>query len=181
MSAIASNIRVSASWLRDTVFAGETIECHITFKNIAELAHAEGSLDGSQVRSVSIGEGHKRASIVQAQGQRLLPNTHQTSGNRGSRTASSSGRGSAMAPVPTRSESWNGASSRAKAAPSQHRRSVSILSMGAVEPESDTNLANGGWFGQSHQTRKSHTRSASLQIFSRSQGAMNAIPGGKCP
>src|SRR5277367_3160708 len=52
MSPFTSNIRVFVQWSEQTVFAGEDIECQITFKNVAAVPNAPrssshpGSLNG---------------------------------------------------------------------------------------------------------------------------------------
>ncbi|OKL62588.1 hypothetical protein UA08_02964 [Talaromyces atroroseus] len=182
-----SDLQVFVKWKEQTVFAGEDVECTITFKNVAEIAESEPSTPHPQ---------HQRRTSRSLNADGYLPAksspTFFFSGNRRSvpssprRPALGSHRVSASLSSPlTGSHSFPPlhAPSHLNNGPNhQHKRSVSILSIesdngGALEktPVSTQFSRPGPW---------AHGRSASLQITpNRAGGLEDFLPsgGGRSP
>lgn len=140
-----SNIQVSVEWQRPTVFAGEDVECRITFRNISQSSSLRLS----------------RSPNVQPYGQGV--GTHRAFGIKSfdGYKAKRPGENSELQPPSALSNS--GLSSGAgKVADHKHRRSVSIVSLGCEKPSKER-------FSQGHTTApnrwtRGHSRTASLQI-----------------
>ena len=160
----ASNIRVFVQWKDATVFAGEDVECTITFKNVA----APAGLDRSPVRRPNgFAPGGER--------QRKLPPVPSTTKPSMSRNSSFvsqkpppnlrghrptlslntpstlGGRGS---PAPPNAASGN------KTSGNGHGRSLSIISIG-TDAATETGLNRGA---SPRRPSRGHARSGSLQI-----------------
>lgn len=172
MSTPLTNIRVFVQWTEQTVFAGEDIECQITFKNVAPIPNSSSATVTLQPPSANglapAGDRQRKTPAAQVKnGSALSPRPAPP--NRGHRTTLS-----LNVPVNTvRSQAapelWNGASSKGKEA-SAHKRSVSIISIGASENGVVGDIAGHGGKGERPRGSKSHGRSASLQIVPRRNG-----------
>jgi hypothetical protein len=160
---MTSNIRVFVQWKNSTVFAGEDIECTITFKNVAPPS----GRDPSPLRA-------KQNGFVGAERQRKLPPVHSSTRPSMSRNSSLS---SQMPPPHLRAHRPalslntpstagglrshvppNGAFSNGGATPT-HGKSLSIMSLG-------TDAATEVSYDRSATKRpmRGHGRSASLQV-----------------
>lgn len=183
MVAMPSDLQVFVKWKEQTVFAGEDVECTITFKNVAEIAEEKANNTSHQQqhqrkvsRPLNALNGSNNDGYFAAKSsptfffngsRRSVPSSPRRptlGSHRVSASLTSPLTGShSFPPLHTPSQLNNGAPNSHK-----HKRSVSILSI-----ESD----NGGALDKSPATQYSrsrswgHGRSASLQIPpSRSNG-----------
>lgn len=174
----SSNIRAFVQWREPSVYAGEDIECIITFKNIAissreeeeseelrQVKHAgvtKETLLGS--RAPSAAEPHSRRTSV-AQGKRThsrAPSVASTKGPPLARAhrptlslnvvSNSAGNGPHTAPVSIQTPN--------SAVKASHGRSLSIVSLSS-DKTSETRAASMGTMAK--RPVRGHTRSASLQ------------------
>ncbi|KAI9840197.1 MAG: hypothetical protein M1838_004183 [Thelocarpon superellum] len=180
MPAPASSIRAFVQWTDQTVYAGEDIQCKITFKNVApapggpkaatSVPKANGFAPGGErqrktlplqsapttSRSTPV---HPPRSPVPGPSHRQSLSLNGPFG--GSRSFPSGGGGTAS-------------KGRAPAPGHKHRRSISIVSLGSDEGAQTQNMANAA-----RRPLHAHGRSASLQVVPRRAPAMNgsAMPG----
>lgn len=165
---MSSNIRVFVQWKHSTVFAGEDIECTITFKNIA----LPNGRDRSPIRNANgFAAGGER--------QRKLPPVHSSTRPSVSRNSSYASQGPLQhlrghrptlslhtasstaerrSPVPP-----SGAFNNGSAIPAQksgHGRSLSIMSIGTDATEASLDQT-----APSRRPTRGHGRSASLQVM----------------
>jgi hypothetical protein len=178
MSTPSTNIRVFVQWTEQTVFAGEEIECQITFKNVASNPPPPRTLlhPPSTNGFAYGGERQRKSPIAQVRNSNSL-NQRPPPPTRGHRSTIS-----LTAPVGIgRSQpgpgSWAG-HSKASASGSTHKRSVSIISIGASEGAADDTTSNGiaGTIDGQRMARQ-HRRSASLQITPRRNGMNGPVSG----
>lgn len=176
----ASNIRVFVRWTEQTVFAGEDIECQITFKNIAPVPGLQrSSPQTSSTNGFAPIEERRKATPSQTSSatfkSNLLHSSRIPPSPRGHRSTVSltvppvNGRFSHGGPGSERA-----GHSKANAGGHQHKRSLSIISMGASD---DT--ANGTASEAGEKTRRSgrgHGRAASLQIVPGRNGSSDRGP-----
>ena len=169
MSTAPTNIRVFVQWAQQTVFTGEDIECHITFKNVAASALSVKALQRSRGNvHVPGGERQKRTAIVATKDKPLVSARQAIS--RGHRaTLSLNGPLDAGRTLPG-PESLNGSHETASRT-TTHRRSVSIISMGASEAAVEDVRNHHELVDRSSRRSKGHGRSTSLQIVPRRCGA----------
>ncbi|KFX94712.1 hypothetical protein V490_04235 [Pseudogymnoascus sp. VKM F-3557] len=172
-----SNIRVCVEWSQSTVFAGEEVGCKITFKNIAAIpgnprippnpsgTHGPSPL-GERHRktktttSSQISDGRGRASNVS--NSLSLPNTR---GHRSALSLNVPAAGKFQQPD-TRLGNDNVSESAPRSKGHSHRRSVSIISLGANETAgSDISGSNSN--EPPRVPFRRHGRAASLQIVPR--------------
>jgi len=180
---MTSNIRVFVQWKDSTVFAGEDIECTITFKNVAPPS----GRDRSPLRT-------KQNGFSGTDRQRKLPPVNSSTRPSVSRNSSVgshappphlrthrptlslhtlSNAGDRRSPVPPNGSLKNGSAAHAPATTPTHGRSLSIMSMGtdtATEVGHDRGAA-------SKRPMKGHGRSASLQVI---PGRSSPFPGIVC-
>ncbi|KAI1322983.1 Rgp1-domain-containing protein [Xylariaceae sp. FL0255] len=167
-----SNIRVFIKWDEQTVFAGEELRCHITFKNIAPAANA-------QITSIT---NPRQSSLSSPRPDRPrqpspLSSPHPPKTTNGLIPPPAAGRGhrsTLSLNVPTTASRLRNATPQwpppQMPPPSQrsghsHKRSLSIISIGSNATVEDVN-------GNSSPARfqrpsRGHGRSASLQIVPR--------------
>lgn len=179
MSTPLTNIRVFVEWTEPTVFAGEDIECEITFKNVATTptpsrttlhpAAANGFASG--------GERQRKAPGPPVKSSTLSPRPAGPA--RGHRTTLS-----LTAPVTAvrspqiASGSFNGGHSRAGKESGGHKRSVSIISIGASETGVDDVASYSSLPEGPRRVSRGHGRSASLQIVPRRNGVAGGPTSG---
>ncbi|CAG8956902.1 hypothetical protein HYFRA_00012357 [Hymenoscyphus fraxineus] len=188
MSAPLSNIRVFVQWTEQTVFAGEDIECEITFKNIATTtAHtntsSRTSLHPSSATGNGIGNGIANGNGFAPGGDRPRKASVQNNGSASPRPRppkSQKGHKATLslnAPVSVHShrvsDSWNTAPVNGVKTGNGHSRSVSIISIAASETSTTggSTTANGSSVVDRPGRPRGHSRSASLQIVPRRNGA----------
>ncbi|TVY31183.1 Protein sat1 [Lachnellula hyalina] len=173
MSTPLTNIRVFVQWTEQTVFAGEDIECQVTFKNIAPTPTPSraATLHPPSVNGPAPGGERQRKSPVSQvkNGSVLSSSSRPAQPSRGHRTTMS-----LNVPVNTvrsqgASDSWNGAPMKGREG-SAHKRSVSIISISASENGVVGDVSGHAGKGERPRLNKSHGRSASLQIVPRRHG-----------
>jgi RAB6A-GEF complex partner protein 2 len=171
MSTPLTNIRVFVQWTEQTVFAGEEIECQITFKNIATTqAPSRALLHPSAANGfTSGGERQRKTSAAQIK-TNSTQSPRASAPNKGHRTALSLT--APVGPLQPQSapESWNGETSKVSKEGGTHRRSVSIISIGASEGGFEDIKSHGSLPDRPRGISRGHGRSASLQIVPRRYG-----------
>ena len=175
MSNPSTNIRVFVQWTEPTVFAGEEIECQITFKNVASNPPPPRTLlHPPLTNGFAGGERQRKPPVSQARNNNTLSPRPPppTRGHRSTLSLTAPVGIGRAAPGPG---SWTGGHSKASASGSTHKRSVSIISIGASENTADDIASNGTAEGQ--RIARAHRRSASLQIIPRRNG-MNGPTSG---
>lgn len=176
MSTPSTNIRVFVQWTEQTVFAGEEVECQITFKNVASTPPPPRTLlhPSSTNGFLAGGERQRKPPIAQARNSSTL-SPRPAPQARGHRPALSLSAPVGMGRSPPGPGSWTAGHSKASASGSTHKRSVSIISIGASESAADDAASSGTADGQ--RMMRAHRRSASLQIMPRRNG-MNGPTSG---
>ncbi|KAI1666840.1 Rgp1 domain containing protein [Pyrenophora tritici-repentis] len=187
----ASNIRVFVQWKDSTVFAGEDIECTITFKNVAPLQGHDRSptrrpngfaMGGERQRKLNVPPVHSstRPSVsrnssfasqlppsnVRGHGPALSLYTPSTTGGRASAVPPSSAHGNGNS---NSNGNGNGNGNSNHASAQKHGRSVSIVSLGT---DAGTELSHDRGIPIRRPAR-GHGRSASLQVV---PGKPNSYP-----
>lgn len=182
-NSVPSNVRVSVQFTKSTVFAGEDVECTITFKNIAR-ENNERSLVGT---SQNNGPASQRKVTPITTTNRPPPATRNSSygpnipahlkkGHRATLSAASSRQTGA-----TLQEGRVAESNVAVLPKQKHGKSLSIISMGmeglSGGGEPARNVSEGTW-----KAIRAHGRTSSLQVVPRrgSKGS-NSYSVGKSP
>ena len=172
-----SDIRVSVQWKNPTVFAGEDIECTITFKNNA-LAHRvrpppspsshTASLHRDRwketlpIRSANTPTSVKRRKSPSFSGfPQSYARLHQQS------LSTSSANGFVKSPV---AEVHDGITKATCPRDNNHRRSVSIVS---IRGETDDEATRQGQLLNSGRPGHKHARAASLHVMPRKNGLLS--------
>ncbi|EAU37927.1 conserved hypothetical protein [Aspergillus terreus NIH2624] len=163
-----SDIQVFVKWKDQTIFAGEDVECTITFKNVAEQTaetNNGGQLPHQRKQSRTGNTSPKSESLFSLRSpQSLFFNSHRRSyptlakrspAHRISSSVSSPLIGSHSFPPPSTPRSGPPAGHK-------HKRSVSILSIDSDLP-TDITPRSSSQFSRSKPVR-GHGRSASLQV-----------------
>ncbi|KAL8734711.1 MAG: hypothetical protein Q9166_001367 [cf. Caloplaca sp. 2 TL-2023] len=159
-----SNIRVSVEWDRAAVFAGESIDCVITFRNVAQAPNSKRASTPTSYHS-SPRERWKDNSAAHvrspASNQPPLHSLGVTVTKEHRKTPS---RDSAWAAFPAVSKSNvnNDAGKQQNIRNGNHRRSVSIVSVSGDVVSSENPLHA---VSASRRPGQSHSRAASLQIL----------------
>jgi RAB6A-GEF complex partner protein 2 len=171
-----SNIRVFVQWSEQTVFAGENIECQITFRNVAvvnkiskPLSHPVGLNGYAPTESKQRKTTSLRTTVMQdrnhtAANMRTMP--------------ISRGHQATLSFNMTVGETSQGDSLQGKGNPNEaevkehsHRRSVSIISLGITESGGDETASHLSLGERSRHPSRRHARASSLQIIPRRPGA----------
>ncbi|GAB1743881.1 hypothetical protein NU219Hw_g932t1 [Hortaea werneckii] len=188
----ASNIRAFVHWREPAVYAGEEIECIITFKNIAKPPGQDEGEDGLQtplpngaprVRGAPSATHSRRGSYATGRPQSSrAPSAASSRGAppppaRGHRPALSlsvvnSGprNGLHSAPLQARTPTNGGMSGKG------HGRSLSIMSLGS-DMASETRTTTTAAAQPHRRPAKGHGRSASLQVVPRHQTQPSPVIG----
>lgn len=168
---MTSNIRVFVQWKNSTVFAGEDIECTITFKNTAlpegrdksPLRKGNGFAPGGErQRRLPPVHSSTRPSVSRNSSFTSLGPSQQLRGHRPAlsvQTASSIGDRN-RSPLPPSGAFTNG--SATPKLKQGHGKSISIISLGtdvATEASNDRSAASAA-----RRPARGHGRSASLQV-----------------
>ena len=197
-STSTSNIRASVRWRHSTVFAGEEVECTITFRNTASSPdsksnghatagrkiHAEKATPvlakpvppGSRKNSLRSQSGASQApiggpSLSRQSSIRSRPGPPTARGHRPTLSLSTSQAG---APRPTQL-TQSGADSGTATPSQKHGRSISIVS---VAPDSRNDARGQNPRRMASGPLKGHARSTSLNIVPRRSGAVSAPVSG---
>ncbi|KAK2625738.1 hypothetical protein QTJ16_005050 [Diplocarpon rosae] len=177
MSAALTNIRVFVQWTEQTVFAGEDIECLVTFKNIASVPSSRTSLHPSSANVPTQADRQRKTAISQIRNNASLSPRAPFSSRGHRTTVSLSVPATSAAPQPVMPASWNGAPLKiAQAGGNSHKRSVSIISIGASEGCMDDIVSHGGFSERPRCSPRGHERSASLQVIPRRRGSNGCPP-----
>ena len=174
-----SDIRVSVQWKNPTVFAGEDIECTITFKNIA-LAHRVQPSPSPTPHTPSHGLHRERwretlpmrsANAPTCVKHKKSPSLSRLSQSYAATHKQSLSIGSAnglvRSPV---TELPDGITEAASSGYNKHRRSVSIVS---IRGEADDEATRHGQLLNSGFPGHSHTRATSLHFMPRRGGLLS--------
>ena len=165
-----SDIRVSVQWKNSTVFAGEEVECTITFKNVSQPRSFRRSPSPSQLRGQISHRDRWKEALPMRSGQAPGIVTHKNSSSLSGVTPSrhkihkqtlslGTSNGLAQPPIPGLRRDTTLAP---KGRETKHRRSVSIVSIGGENAEEA--LSHGHQYNLGRPAR-GHTRSASLQVL----------------
>jgi hypothetical protein len=183
MSTPLTNIRVFVEWTEQTVFAGEDIECQITFKNVAtDPAPSRTSLHPTAANGFAPGGEKQRKTAAQARSNNntMSPSPRPPPPIRGHRTTLSLNAPVGLGRSHSGPGSWTEGHTKASKVGSAHKRSVSIISIGASEGTVDDVASHASTVDKPRRMPRGHGRSASLQIISRRQGINGGPPPGKC-
>lgn len=164
-------------WTEQTVFAGEEIECQITFKNIATVsAPSKASLHPSAANGfASGGERQRKSPTAQVKTNSAL-SPRPSPPNRGHRSALSLSTPVRHTPSQSTPGSWTGEPRKTSKNGGTHKRSVSIISIGASEGGFDDLTSHGSLPERPRRMSRGHGRSASLQIVPRRYGVNGGPP-----
>ncbi|KZF19993.1 Rgp1-domain-containing protein [Xylona heveae TC161] len=159
---VTSNIRVYVQWKEQTVFAGEDVECIITFKNVARDESRASTVNGFMPR----GERQRKITPFQVPLSDASMSRNPAalaSQARGHRPTLSLNVPSSNISSPHPSSPWSGRSNGSYTPGNAHKRSVSILSVGSDALPEEPPI-HGSALPTIKPTRN-HARSASLQIL----------------
>lgn len=170
-----SNIQVFVQWNKSTVFAGESVECQITFTNISQGSNShQQSSPNPEVRSATLGRDRWKESIPSP-----IPNAHfhNTSGLTAKAARPSVGlhRSALSLSPPTGTKNALGKKLRSGApreislGGQRHKRSVSIVSIGRDISGGGETYIHSQQLGTKRPGR-GHTRSSSLQVLPQRTG-----------
>ena len=177
-----SNIRVFVQWLEKTVFAGENIECEITFKNIAAVPDAPRSvLHSNSLNGFTPGgERQRKTTPLQVSGTQAKNAAGQSTrplvSSRGHRTALSLNVPSSGDRLQRGSAHRSGRQSEVGSESRPHRRSISIVSLGNPERAAEESSAQQKVDESTRRQSKGHVRASSLQIIPRRSGNNSTGP-----
>ena len=182
-----SDIRVSVQWTNSTAFAGENIECKITFTNVssAHIIRRSPSLN-SQLRGLGLHRDQRKDALP------LRPGPNPSSS---SNWKLSSNSGTPPVQVKTHRQALSlgahysllqspivGSQGVVSKSPSlgenKHRRSVSIVSIGS---ETIEERPIRGQVGRGGQPSRGHARAASLQVLPNRAGTSGKGPSSGSP
>lgn len=173
---MASDIRIFVRWKEQTVFAGEEIECTISFKNAA--------IESAPMVASRLTRTSSRQASITAKGAHYIRGKPQAAGhdarlpvrpasNKGHRAAASL---SAPAPpkIQTKSQAWNNSQAAGGSSGHKHQRSVSIVSLASDDGSMNTPYTP--YDMPEHLQGRSHNRAASLQILPRRFDEGSGVP-----
>ena len=184
----SSNIRVFVQWSEQTVFAGEDIECQITFKNVAAVPNAprSSSHPGSLNGFAPDGGRERKSTPLQTPAAQGKNNTSQNSRADAIKSRPSiyfviecAGRQRAIESraLGQRHSGHNEVGTEERS----HKRSVSIISLGISEDPGDEAVTQRNVTEGSRRPSRGHVRASSLQIVPRRTGTNGAGPlSGRC-
>lgn len=170
-----SNIRVFVQWKNSTVFAGEAVECQITFTNISQVSNPRQKPSPSpELRSPTSGRERWKESLPSQSALTPFAHFHNTSVSTAQAARPNLGlHRSALSLNSSTGKNALGISSGAPREVSfrgqRHKRSVSIVSMvGEASVAGETYI-----YSQTpgpKRPSRGHTRAASLQVLPRRTG-----------
>ncbi|KAL8651444.1 MAG: hypothetical protein Q9226_004705 [Calogaya cf. arnoldii] len=174
-----SNIRLSVEWDKTAVYAGESIDCVITFKNIAQ----------AQIPQRSAGQTSSHNSPRERWKDNTAAHVRQQKPSHSPRYSSSITVGKKHKKALSHDPTWSTvpATSRVRTgketyneqhAGRNHRRSVSIVSMGGETVSSETPFRT---TSTSKRPTQGHGRAASLQILPGKNLVLNQSPSSTTP
>ena len=179
-----SNIRVFVHWEKSTVFAGEDVKCQITFKNNTQRS-PNRPLVSTKSQVQDRGSARERWKDTAPLLSIVDQNHHSLSSNSNSPQTNVQGHGSRIKPNPphnakqmVRPDNSRATSDEGTFPIHKHKRSVSIISIGADVSDGDGLQTN----GQPVMLRipaRGHSRALSLQVLPRpNEAASLGTPSG---
>lgn len=156
-----SNIRVAIEWKKPAVFAGEDLECVITFKNVAQVPNPKKIATEARNHNPPR-ERWKDNTSAHILHQRLDHASFQSSSlthPKGHRNTSSL---NSPRPPASEFEDENNAQSEQETAGQRHRRSVSIVSISGDSPSSERRPPS---VSAPRRPGQGHGRAVSLHIL----------------
>jgi len=172
----SSSIRVFVRWKEQTVFAGEDIECEITFRNV-DVAPTSNQASPHNASNAFQPGGHRKIPSAQIKGSSLNPLS--ANAVKGHRSTLSLTVPSHSSRSPVISGSWPSRQSvQTSRDAGKHKRSLSIISIAANENIADEKLVQNGHVDRVRPIR-GHGRSASLQIVPRGLASNGISTAGK--
>ena len=178
-----SDIRVSVQWKSSVIFAGEDLECIITFKNVAQADLVRKSPSrSSRHHDQSSGRERWKESLPKYDANRSIGHTRNNSiskpGYPEKNTKAHWLPSSSSSPLGTRHNSsvrlGEGQSTGGTLKDGGHRRSVSIVSLGKDLRDAPTQEQ--GKISMSGRPARGHARAASLQVLPWRSGGRNQGP-----
>ena len=172
-----SDIRVSVQWKNSSVFAGEDLECVITFKNVSQAHYAPKSPSpNSQPRVASFGRDRWKESLPQHSANRSLGHTRNNSVSNAEKPSQAILRGHKPAlslsnPHSIRQNPATGLKDTTKPTVNsghdgRHRRSVSIVSISG-DPLTSQYDQKQRQASIGKRPGRNHARATSLQALPR--------------
>ena len=176
-----SNLKIFVEWERPTVFAGEDIKCIITFKNVAPASsRARSTSPRAIVRPLETGpdQWDSAVSAQSVSSQRARVSAYR---NQRSLRPHAPGHRSTMSlsvPVTTahldKAGTQNTEASIPRTTTHKHKRSISIISIGANTGSDDDKRLGGRTLPIAWKTR-SHIRAASFQDVTHKKDILGEI------
>lgn len=178
MPASSTGVRVFVEWDDEPIYAGDDVNCTITFKNVAPPLGANPNRASAKLNGIGVG-GERRQKIAPTQPSHTdvrprAPHAPRPPSmlSRGHRQTMSlnmpSGRGVAKDNARPAVGPLNGMTATGQ----RHQRSLSIISLGGSEIDGKRNQNRVG-DGAGRPQERQHTRATSLQITPRRTGGMN--------
>lgn len=162
-----SDIRVSVRWESSAVFAGEEVECTVTFKNVTPPSSLRRSPSpNTKLRS----HGSSRERWKETLPSRLLQGTA-TQGRNVRSQKPLSLKPSHGFPLPRMPNIPRASSRPPDSERNTHRRSVSIISIGG---DTASEASSPGPILNPTRPARGHGRAASLQVNARKLGSLNS-------
>lgn len=179
-----SDIRVSVQWKSSAVFAGEEVECIVTFKNVGhEPQRRKSPSPNSQIHGQGSGRDRWKDSLPQYSNRNSIGHTRNSSISKSGQSQQTvKGNGSPLSlasPFGTRQNSstnlQQGSSTTPAAKQEKHRRSISIVSLGNDMTTSGQKQHGAG--GPAYkQNTPGHARAASLHVLPRQNSVTHSGP-----
>lgn len=173
-----SNIRVFVQLKNSTVFAGETVECQITFTNISQISNPRQKPSPSpELPGTTSGRERWKESLPSQSAPTSLAHFHSTSlstgkgalPNIGPHRSTLSLNSSAGIKHALGTKLPSGAPRENNLGGQRHKRSVSIVSMGGEVSVASETYMHSQTLGTKRPGR-GHTRAASLHVLPRRTG-----------
>jgi hypothetical protein len=181
MSTPSTNIRVFVQWTEQTVFAGEDIECLITFRNVAVSSAPSRTLPHLSGANGFASGGDRQRKVPPSQLKNSSASgTRPGQPSKGHRATLSLNMPTGSIRSQTGPGSWNGGRPKVSVEGSTHKRSVSIISLGASEGAAADAVSHGNLPEGPRRMLRGHGRSASLQIVPRRSGVSGGPTSGNC-
>lgn len=165
-----SDIRVSVQWKSSAIFAGDNIECAITFRNVAPVRRRSPS-PNAPLRGPGFSRERWKDTLPTHFTQRAPSNIPRQNSFTTVSTADIGGKDLAVSPAVSRAseatplEHHGQAQREPSSKKESHRRSLSIVSIGnSIIEEIPTQVA------PPRRPSNGHSRSASMQILPRRNG-----------
>lgn len=185
MSSSTSTIRAVVQWLEPTVFAGEEIQCQITFKNIAVAPGTLHPSSNTPKTSTKLSAPERHRDTIQPGRQydlRVKPSNgptqssiHAGRGHRSTLSLNVPLSASRLRRPDVQSSTESGPHTAQNDRGHVHRRSLSIISLGTDSTINEAGNVNSAYESPRIPFRR-HGRAASLQVVPRRAQGNNSPP-----